>query len=377
MQRASQLDGRSDTTFPDTGMIRTHMQRILGSGEFARTPRLAALLRFIVEAAVRGQAEQISESLIAAELYGCPSGFDPKSDVRVAVDLGRVRERLDAYYEATGKREPIRIQLCEGKYVPVFRIVPQPQRFAPSCRLRPVPRWPLRFGLQPAHVMVLALLVSASAGAVMWRGDAAGSSLQRKRAPASEWSGWDNGRPGGYEFSAVRVDGEQREGTRELYNHAHGLHRTGENETIHDQSPDSVATAGASFRELTARRPEFSAGWAGLARALEQEYEHGGNRSPTLLAEARAAAQRAVELDPELADGWKVLTSILLFGERDYEGAKIACRRAMELDPGNTVTRSRYRDILRMQSGTDELPLVVGQAVRRYPGPVPFGFSEP
>jgi tetratricopeptide (TPR) repeat protein len=161
---------------------------------------------------------------------------------------------------------------------------------------------------------------------------------------------------------------EPDEGTVQLYHRALDLLRipvlkSGTPEKL----PATVVESVRLFREVTARSPRFGKGWAGLAEAAEWEYELRGNEPRERLLEAKAAAQRAVQTAPDLIDGWRVLTSILLYREWDFRGAESACRRAIELDPRDVISRQRYIDILRVQGRTGEARSELGQAISLQP----------
>jgi TolB-like protein/Flp pilus assembly protein TadD len=158
------------------------------------------------------------------------------------------------------------------------------------------------------------------------------------------------------------------EQTMAVYHRAHDLLRipvlkNGAPEKL----PDTVLEAVRLFREVTARSPEFGKGWAGFAEAAEWEYELRGNQPRERLAEAKAAALRAVEVEPELVEGWTILTSILLFREWDFKAAEVACRRSIELDPRNVSARQRYTDILRAQGRHEDARFEIEQAIKAMP----------
>ena len=95
-----------------------------------------------------------------------------------------------------------------------------------------------------------------------------------------------------------------------------------------ERVPDTVVEAVQLFRAVSKRSPGFVKGWTGLAEAAEWEYELRGNKPSERLAEAKAAALRAVQLDAGDAEAWTVLTSISFFREWDLKGAERASRRA-------------------------------------------------
>ena len=107
---------------------RAALARVLASPAFQASPKLAAFLRFVVEAALAGQADRIKGYTIGTEALGRGKDFDPQSDPIVRVEAGRLRRTLDAYYATLGAHDPIIIALPVGSYVPTFtpRAVPAP-----------------------------------------------------------------------------------------------------------------------------------------------------------------------------------------------------------------------------------------------------------
>jgi len=53
----------------DGVMVRQKLARILASGHFARTTRLARLLRYVVEQALAGRAEELKEYSIGIAVF--------------------------------------------------------------------------------------------------------------------------------------------------------------------------------------------------------------------------------------------------------------------------------------------------------------------
>ncbi len=79
--------------------------------------------------------------------------------------------------------------------------------------------------------------------------------------------------------------------------------------------------------------PTFAAAWAGLSRMYIQSSIRGLVATSDAVPRARAAAERALELDPELAEGHAHLAGALNWYYWDREGADRHIRQALELDP--------------------------------------------
>src|SRR5213593_1120478 len=101
-------------------IVRRQLARILASSHFARTTRLARLLRYVVEQALAGRAEELKEYSIATAVFDKPESFDPRLDAIVRVQARAMRARLDAYYENDGREDELVIRCLPGTYVPSF-----------------------------------------------------------------------------------------------------------------------------------------------------------------------------------------------------------------------------------------------------------------
>jgi TolB-like protein/Tfp pilus assembly protein PilF len=99
------------------------------------------------------------------------------------------------------------------------------------------------------------------------------------------------------------------------------------------------------FSESIARDPGYAPAHAGLAEAYALAAEHQFLPVGSTLQLARAAAEMALELDPDLAEGHQSLAAILQ-AEWDWEGAEAHLERALELTPGAGGAHRRYGEFL-------------------------------
>jgi len=100
--------------------VESALGRILNSKSFAESPRLRALLEFIVRRSIQEDYGSLKETVIGVEIFGKPNDFDPRLDACVRVAANRLRAKLRAYYEDEAPGDPIRIALPEGHYLPSF-----------------------------------------------------------------------------------------------------------------------------------------------------------------------------------------------------------------------------------------------------------------
>lgn len=95
---------------------------MLQSAGFARNQRMCRFLQFVVERAVDGRSAELKETVIATEVFGRPTDYNPKQDAIVRTEAGRLRSRLGEYYSSEGAADPVVIELPRGGYVPAFHI---------------------------------------------------------------------------------------------------------------------------------------------------------------------------------------------------------------------------------------------------------------
>ena len=99
---------------------RAEVERILASKGFASAGRLSRLLRYIVEKTVAGEADRLKEYAVGIEVFDRDDKYDPRLDSIVRVEAGRLRSRLDEYYNGEGANAAWRITLPRGAYVAHF-----------------------------------------------------------------------------------------------------------------------------------------------------------------------------------------------------------------------------------------------------------------
>jgi TolB-like protein/DNA-binding winged helix-turn-helix (wHTH) protein/Flp pilus assembly protein TadD len=97
----------------------------------------------------------------------------------------------------------------------------------------------------------------------------------------------------------------------------------------------------AHFRTAIAADPDFALAHAGLALAYGPRQVYAYVPPGTGLAEQKAAALKALELEPGLAEARAALGAARTI-EWDWEGAEAEFRRAFELDPNSMVSHHWY-----------------------------------
>lgn len=105
---------------------------------------------------------------------------------------------------------------------------------------------------------------------------------------------------------------------------------------LNRRDPQDVERAQRYFEEAIQHDPGYALGWSGLASAAWIMTIEGRTPRAQGLSRVRDAAERALELDPTLAEPHVRLANYRwLVGDSD--AAQVHARRAMELEPGNPL----------------------------------------
>ncbi len=124
--------GNNPKTFSDPHATQAQLTRILNSQAFAKAPSLSRLLNFLVTEAANGRAEELKEYTVGAAISESGEDFDPQSNTIVRVQARRLRSKLRQYYADEGTNDPLKIEIPEGTYAPVFEDSEASDARAPS-----------------------------------------------------------------------------------------------------------------------------------------------------------------------------------------------------------------------------------------------------
>jgi len=131
---------------PTPEAIRAQLNRILQNAQFRGSDKQRKFLSFVVNETLAERASQLKGYTIALAVYGRGDDFDPQVDPIVRVEAGRLRRALEHYYLTAGKKDPLRIEIPKGSYVPTFGTVQvksaEAQRLASGREGRTVPTEP-------------------------------------------------------------------------------------------------------------------------------------------------------------------------------------------------------------------------------------------
>jgi hypothetical protein len=112
------------------------------------------LLSHVVERALEGGAEDLSQKTIAEDVFGRDlSEFNPKADSIVRTTAAKLREGLMAYYAGRGQADPLVVELPRGSYAPRFS---RRARLSPEATSR---LWSARVALEARTVSGFAVAI--------------------------------------------------------------------------------------------------------------------------------------------------------------------------------------------------------------------------
>ncbi len=129
------------------------VERVAAAPGFRKSNRLRELFLFLCERGRSDASAPPREQDIGVAVFGRRPDYDTSEDAIVRVQVSQLRKRLEQYFAAEGRDEPVVIEIPKGSYAPVAR--PRPEGASPEAP--PVRRFSrLRYGLA-AFVAVLAV----------------------------------------------------------------------------------------------------------------------------------------------------------------------------------------------------------------------------
>jgi tetratricopeptide (TPR) repeat protein len=111
-------------------------------------------------------------------------------------------------------------------------------------------------------------------------------------------------------------------------------------------------TAVSYFNQAIARDPGYAMAYAGLADCYAMLPDYGASVED--IPKAKAAALRAIDLDPTLARPHVNLGGMKMAHEWDFAGGEAEFKKALELDPNDSHAHQRYADNLGLLGGREQ-----------------------
>jgi serine/threonine-protein kinase len=190
-----------------------------------------------------------------------------------------------------------------------------------------------RVGMQDNRLVIHAELMNVETGTQIW-------GQQYVRAPADLLSVQEEIATEILEKLRPRLSGETKEKATRRFTEDSGAYQ------LYLQGRfqwNKGTTAGYKsaieyFQQAISRDPEYALAWAGLA----DSYLMLGSYWVESLTEAKAAAERALQLDPNLAEAHVAVGSIKLWLDWDWAAAERAFKQGLTLNPASALARNQY-----------------------------------
>jgi hypothetical protein len=112
--------GSRKPTQEQVAAIRVQLAAILASDSFSSSKRCQDFLEFVVDHALAGDFQSLTERFLGVELFGRAVDYETATDSIVRTRANDVRRRLAQYYAGLPSIPPARIDLIAGGYVPEF-----------------------------------------------------------------------------------------------------------------------------------------------------------------------------------------------------------------------------------------------------------------
>jgi tetratricopeptide (TPR) repeat protein len=313
----------------DSNEVTAALGRILATPAFLRSPRLAQFLRFVVELRLSGRTDGPKEIEVGVQVFARGTDFDPRVDPVVRVQARLLRFKLHEYYETTGKLDPVRIDLPKGSYLPCFSneastpILPSHVR-ENSGRLAKI-SWLF------AVALLAGILITAMVSWNAWRG-----------AIGNVWAKTLPVRPKAAQSQAVKLYLQGR-----YY--------------WNKRTPEDLEKSVDYFTQSIVADPGYAKAYVGLADSYSLLREFAAMPEGDAWPRSLAAARKAVELDPTLAEAHSSLGFDLFYGSLDVKDGEHEFKRAVELNPNYAEAHQWYATALmsmgRFTEATDQMEL--------------------
>ncbi len=374
--------------------VRTYLEKILASRLFSRSDRLNRFLRFAVEQTLAGTSDQLKEQLVGIEVFDRKPDYDPRIDPIVRVEARRLRSKLKAYYLSGGRGDAVVIGLPKGSYVPFFRArkasaTPAIRNAAPERSMVVLPftnltpdagddyfsdglteelihlltripqlrvvAWDSASQLRGREQDIAAIREKLDVGTVL-RG-----SVRRAFGRVRVTSQLIDAESGAYLWSHA-YDSEmqdvftiQEEMARAIVDTLRLTLKSGESRKApnldcynlclqgrfhaNKRTDEGLRKSIVCYQQAIAADDSSAAAYAGLSDAHSLLANYGLVEPMEAVGKARAAAEKALTLDPHSPEATVSLAFIRSLFDWDWEGAEALYRRAIVLNPGYSRAR--------------------------------------
>jgi serine/threonine-protein kinase len=332
------------------------LDRIVTGPPLASSPSLCRFLRYVVEETLAARSGSLKEYSLGVVVFERGDEFDPRLDPIVRVQARNLRVRLAQYYDGTGVGDPVVIELPKRTYVPVFRYRIEKTAEAPLVE-------PLEAVAQAPEVLPVAAPLASQPPELPVLPPVVASEPVRAPAPAGrswrlpKWASVGAAVVvailGTTEFWHVRTAETARKAVHEPDPGAQDLYIRGRY-LMDRQTESALRESIDAFSRAVVRDPQFAPAYAGLADAYNVLAQFGYIPPREGMEQARRAAERALDIDPGLAEGHVSLAAIIEAYDWNWASAEREYRRALELNPALPQAHLWYGMFLRDQGRLQE-----------------------
>lgn len=122
-----------------------------------------------------------------------------------------------------------------------------------------------------------------------------------------------------------------------------------------------------AYTQAIVQDPAYAQAYAGLAESYDLLPEYGGIDRAEAFTRAKAAAERAIALDPNLAAGHRARAFAMFYGDWDAPGSDEEFKKALALAPNEVETHHWYATTLYSRRETQAALEQIDEAVRLSP----------
>lgn len=133
------------------------------------------------------------------------------------------------------------------------------------------------------------------------------------------------------------------------------------------RTPDSLRKSIDAYTQAIVEDPAYAQAYAGLAESYDLLPEYEGFDHDEAFLRAKAAAERAITLDPNLAAGHRAKAFALFYGDWDAPGSDSEFKEALALAPNEVETHHWYATTLYSRREKPEALIQIDQALRLSP----------
>jgi serine/threonine-protein kinase len=133
------------------------------------------------------------------------------------------------------------------------------------------------------------------------------------------------------------------------------------------RSEESLKTAIRYFEQAIEKDPHYALAWAGIADSYSLLGEYGNIPRKELYPKAKAAVNKALEIDDRLAEVHTSLASILMLSEWDWTNSEKEFKLALELNPNYATAHHWYSQWFLHMGRLDESVQMISRAAELDP----------